>query len=410
MALTNRVALIQYDVAGPTINHERLILDHIEQDDYIICTPDRDIYAETMSPLNPDLRAFRVRPRPNRLPPGVVAAEVYGLPNWSAAELNAIKADAAAEAVAERRRRNIGGPGGGAAPAAVAAPVAAVSPAAPLTAASAGEPRAPGAVDVAGDQGVWVYAESDCGVVFGDRAQGVQDAPVIGDKIIHVLANGKKVFCICVGEKTVDDFNNRPAMCDGRILARKKNALGLPEMTLNDVSAQSKQYELGWKIVGPKTSKWCLAYLAVEGLGLEGHHERFRQLCKLETSSWGVMEHFQISMFVKHLLQTDMINACNSQGIELMFRRLQTIEYAHSEKAREAESKATGGKLSLEEQASFGSVVRQSGTLMISPDLLSHVKEEVERDAALQKNLRKAREERELARKQNKGKKNEEGP
>ena len=51
MALTNRVALIQYDVAGPTINHERLILDHIEQDDYIICTPDRDIYAETMSPL-----------------------------------------------------------------------------------------------------------------------------------------------------------------------------------------------------------------------------------------------------------------------------------------------------------------------------------------------------------------------
>ena len=47
---------------------------------------------------------------------------------------------------------------------------------------------------------------------------------------------------------------------------------------------------------------------------------------------------------------------------------------------------------------------------MISPDLLSHVKEEVERDAALQKNLRKAREERELARKQNKGKKNEEGP
>ena len=184
MALTNRVALIQYDVAGPTINHERLILDHIEQDDYIICTPDRDIYAETMSPLNPDLRAFRVRPRPNRLPPGVVAAEVYGLPNWSAAELNAIKADAAAEAVAERRRRNIGGPGGGAAPAAVAAPVAAVSPAAPLTAASAGEPRAPGAVDVAGDQGVWVYAESDCGVVFGDRAQGVQDAPVIEDKTI----------------------------------------------------------------------------------------------------------------------------------------------------------------------------------------------------------------------------------
>lgn len=118
-------------------------------------------------------------------------------------------------------------------------------------------------------------------------------------------------------------------------------------MSLTDLSAKCKQHDLGWKVVGPRTTKWCLSYLSVEGLGLEGHHERFRQLCKLETSSWGVMEHFRLSMFVKHLIQTDMFNACNSQGIELMFRRLQTIEYGHSEKAREAESRATGGKLSL---------------------------------------------------------------
>lgn len=88
-----------------------------------------------------------------------------------------------------------------------------------------------------------------------------------------------------------------------------------------------------------------------------------------------------------------------------MFRRLQTIEYAHSEKAREAESKAIGGKLSLEEQMTFGSLVRQHGTLMIAPALLDHVKIEVEKEVMLQKNLRKSREERELARKkQGKGK------
>lgn len=147
----------------------------------------------------------------------------------------------------------------------------------------------------------------------------------------------------------------------------------------------------------------------IEGLGFEAHHERFRQLCKLDVTNWGVMEHFQLSMILRQLLQVDMINGCNTLGVELMFRRLQTIEYAHSEKAREAESKAMGGKLSLEEQFTFGSMVRQAATLMIAPSLLDHVKQEVERDVQLQKNIRKAREERDMARK-NKGKKSEEGP
>ena len=46
---------------------------------------------------------------------------------------------------------------------------------------------------------------------------------------------------------------------------------------------------------------------------------------------------------------------------------------------------------------------------MVSPDLLEHVKAEVQKDVELQKNLRKAREERELANKK-KGKKSEEHP
>ena len=94
-----------------------------------------------------------------------------------------------------------------------------------------------------------------------------------------------------------------------------------------------------------------------------------------------------------------------------MFRRLQTIEYAHSEKAREADARMTGGKFALEEQYMFGSVVRQAGTLMVCPQLLQHVKEELERDVQLQKNLRKAKEERDLAVKR-KGKKSkqDEGP
>ena len=69
-----------------------------------------------------------------------------------------------------------------------------------------------------------------------------------------------------------------------------------------------------------------------------------------------------------------------------------------------------GGKLTMEEQFTFGSLVRQAGTLMIAPDLLDHVKSEVTKDAELQKNLRKAREERDLATKKAKGKKGDDNP
>ena len=102
---------------------------------------------------------------------------------------------------------------------------------------------------------------------------------------------------------------------------------------------------------------------------------------------------------LRQLRQTDSINGCNSLSAELMFRRLQTVEYSRAERARDAESKAMGlsSKLALEEQFVFGSLVRTAGTFMVCPTLLQHVKEETEREVLLAKNLCKAKEERELA-------------
>ena len=111
-------------------------------------------------------------------------------------------------------------------------------------------------------------------------------------------------------------------------------------------------------------------------------------------------------MIAKHALQTDQLNGYNAMFCEVIFRRLQTIEFAYAERAREAEAKSIGGRFSLEEQQTFGGLTRQASTLMVCPELMDYVKSEVERDASLAKNLRKAREERELSRKQNaKGKK-----
>ncbi len=400
MALVGRFGLLEYDVPGPRVVHERMIAEHIQDDDYVVITPDEDVYVETMSVLNPDLKSFRVRPRAGALPPGVVAGEVYALPHWGNADLVRLRGLASAEALAEKGRRGLGGGAVVAAhpPIAGPPPVAAVQP-------EKSDEDPPGAKESHPGVLAWVAAEA-CGPwKYGDVVVGVVQPAVLGGKVVHVGNDGQTVFCICIKTDDVEAFNGRPSVCDPRIVKVRKNAIGTPERPLSEIVAETREYRVSWTITGPRTSRWCLNYLCIEGLGFEGHHERVRQLCKLDVTTWGVMEHFQLSMMLRQFIQVDMINGFNNLGIELMFRRLQTIEYAHSEKAREAESKAIGGKLSLEEQMTFGSLVRQHGTLMIAPALLDHVKIEVEKEVMLQKNLRKSREERELARKkQGKGK------
>ena len=223
---------------------------------------------------------------------------LYPLPAWSADEIEEIRAEASREADNERRRRNVGA--GAAAP----APVQPAVVGGGAVQQSSTEEVVPGALDIRGEDGVWVFAESSEGYRYGDRVQGVVSPPVVGEKIVHTMPNGRKVLCICINEKGVEDFNGRPALCDGRILPRKNNSLGVPEMSLSDAAARSKQYDLGWKVVGPRTAKWCLAYLSVEGLGLEGHHERFRQFVSVGDFKLGSDGTFPI-VYVCQALDSD---------------------------------------------------------------------------------------------------------
>lgn len=79
-------------------------------------------------------------------------------------------------------------------------------------------------------------------------------------------------------------------------------------------------------------------------------------------------------MALRQALLVDQLDGSNLLSIEVQFRRLQTIEFSYAEKAR-------------------------------CPALLEHVKAETEKEAVLAKSLRKAREEREAARKAGGGKK-----
>ena len=69
MALLNRQVLVMYDVPGPDLWHERLVLFHVHQDDYIVGTPDSEVHYEELSLTNSDLKGIRVKPGPITLPP-----------------------------------------------------------------------------------------------------------------------------------------------------------------------------------------------------------------------------------------------------------------------------------------------------------------------------------------------------
>ena len=119
----------------------------------------------------------------------------------------------------------------------------------------------------------------------------------------------------------------------------------------------------------------------------------------MQASDWAVQEHFQLCVQLKYALLVDQVDGTNLVGAESEFRRLQIIEYAHGDAAREADAKAVGGKMSLEEQTVFLGATRSHSAVMVCPELLSYVREEVERDAKLAKALRTAREERDERRK-----------
>ena len=87
MALINRQVLVLYDVGGPDLWHERLVLHHIINDDYVVASPDNDVFYEELSVLNTDFKGLRVKPSPNVLPAGILPAQVYPLPAFSPAEI-----------------------------------------------------------------------------------------------------------------------------------------------------------------------------------------------------------------------------------------------------------------------------------------------------------------------------------
>eukprot|EP00973_Karenia_brevis_P039176 5411326-Karenia_brevis.AAC.1 len=57
--------------------HERLLLGHVRDNNYVVATPTFDVFVETIDAGNPDLSSIRIGPAGGGLPLGVDAGRLF---------------------------------------------------------------------------------------------------------------------------------------------------------------------------------------------------------------------------------------------------------------------------------------------------------------------------------------------
>lgn len=178
MSLVGKRILVEYNVGGLRLYYERLVVEWIREETYVVVMPDRDIYAEDLSISNPDIRTLKMKPSDRGLPAGVVAGEVYALPRWGENQLRALREEAARVAQEER----------GSSPPAAAAVVAPV-----LGGADGGALK-------------WVGAEAVGQHALGEEIPVVTQQKVRGSKAVHALPGGESIYVGCIAEDEKEAF------------------------------------------------------------------------------------------------------------------------------------------------------------------------------------------------------------
>ena len=162
----------------------------------------------------------------------------------------------------------------------------------------------------------------------------------------------------------------------------------------------------GWPIEGPRATQWVVQFLARAGSGgPEGYHKWWRTVCRLGPADWGVSEHGQLCRYLHLGASWDQLDVTNLAVFEAITRRLQLVEYQYRERSREgARGGAQGGLATADatglavmdgfEADLFDGIGRVDGVVCCAPILISWISEELRKTSEIDKNARKAREER----------------
>ena len=147
-----------------------------------------------------------------------------------------------------------------------------------------------------------------------------------------------------------------------------------------------------WPLDGPRTTRWLMKYCLKFGGGALARHTKWVHEHRVPQNDPAVYVHEVLSEFFEIAGTYDQLDVSNLACVERLARWYQDIEDQHQ---REETIGASDAYVS--------GVARAAGGVAYSPALRSHVTERLAKDAALMKERRKMKEERDLAKKAGKG-------
>ena len=377
------IALVNYGEV-PEIWHTRLLLHRTNGSNWIIATPDMDVYEEEMDAANSDFTGFYYSGPNGHVPGHINAARVYGFAPLTPAEHGQLMMQGRVMAA------NLGAVVG--AVAAVPAAVPGAAPVAPVVGAVA-----PAVEDT------WVAMEK---VGPHWRGQVIATDPnplpaghsILGNRAIIPVGQEflslQKMKASDVASFALEDLRVLPVLFDAEG-TRRREFTSCVERLSGDSPLGG-----GLQLTGPATCLKHLRSLRDQGFTPITFHEHWVRTSDISKGDRSTFEHECLSRILESMLVVDQINAPALQSAELLCRRMLVIREAHRINPNAPDYSAA--------DIYMGWRFRKSGQ-GYDPALAAHVAEELKAEASIAKEARKAREEQNLKRRQGPGKKGEGG-
>ena len=193
---------------------------------------------------------------------------------------------------------------------------------------------------------------------------------------------------------------------DARTLPIRRDADGTRFLSFRDGCKECVTSDFDdWPIPGPRTAKYVITQIGEHAGGSPTQHsQQWRLACKFQASDGPAMEHLEWSKALEAFLIYDQVDLSNLAGVEVICRNLQRLEERYKDKVLSTLDEGGAGDASL--YTSISAAGR--GGLIIDPKLTDFITTNVARDYQIMKERRKAREERQLARKEKPKDKNKE--
>ena len=362
------IVLVSY--SGDEWYHERCLLGFLEGQ-VCVATPHWDLYVEHVGDYA-SLQSIGAR---GRLPPGLCGAREPQVVRFDRAELRQRLPGLlreAKEAEPNLEDNPVDDPAGEAAPG-----------------------------DDAGT--LWVALETRGGVnrgdpidpkkwtvtATGDRGVAVSGSVSVAVGAVGTLESGAVPAAPKLADGAGEDLRTLPVQFDGR--GDRDRDYAKSTMELTETSFED------WQLSGPRTCLWLQSAIRKQGFTPNNRHAWWRNSLGLSIVDAGVEEHGMLSDLMETALVYDALNLPELMCFEMVARRYQVWEEFYKDSLRASHAKGDlDATLDLEEKDLFLGQRHARGAALVCPALEEHVAEKLRVRSSIQKERRKAREERTL--------------